>query len=32
VVAYIWLGSFGLIGVMYLVVGLRRKSRPRSSR
>jgi len=31
-VAYIWLGSFGLIGLMYLFVGLRRKSRPRSSR
>ncbi len=31
-VAYIWLGSFALIGLVYLFVGLRRKSRPPSSR
>ncbi len=31
-VVYVWLGSFGLIGLLYLFAGLRRKSRLRSSR
>jgi hypothetical protein len=32
IVGCIWLGSFSIIGLLYLFAGLRRKSRPRSSR
>lgn len=32
IVGCIWLGSFSIVGLLYLFAGLRRKSRPRSSK
>jgi hypothetical protein len=32
IVGCVWLGSFSIVGLLYLFAGLRRKSRPRSSK